>query len=168
MFTFIRCRIENPYNLPIVKDGRNIPSERFISVQSSSRKPRDKESNGNRGKERLTVYFLKGEPIDDDPEVVKEGEGNDHRPIVTETSRGIEDEGPIRGTRTKTFRPRLTRVTSATALLLLLLHRVPPRKDNQGKDDYAKSYQNDSSFFFLILTHRKRQEYVYFLDFENF
>lgn len=130
MFTFIRCRIENPYNLPIVKDGRNIPSERFISVQSSSRKPRDKESNGNRGKERLTVYFLKGEPIDDDPEVVKEGEGNDHRPIVTETSRGIEDEGPIRGTRTKTFRPRLTRVTSATALLLLLLHRVPPRKDN--------------------------------------
>lgn len=127
-----------------------------------------KNQTGIAGKNKLTVYFLKGEPIDDDPEVVKEGEGNDHRPIVTETSRGIEDEGPIRGTRTKTFRPRLTRVTSATALLLLLLHRVPPRKDNQGKDDYAKSYQNDSSFFFLILTHRKRQEYVYFLDFENF
>lgn len=100
-----------------------------LCIRSSNRKNR-KESNGNRGKEGLTVYFLKGEPIDDDPEVVKEGEGDDHRPIVTETSRGIEDEGPIRGTRTKTFRPRLTRVTSATALLLLLLHRVPPREDN--------------------------------------
>lgn len=127
-FTFIRYRIGNPYNLPIVTIDEI--SLFLATIHLPPIIESKTETNGNRGKERLTVYFLKGEPIDDDPEVVKEGEGNDHRPIVTETSRGIEDEGPIRGTRTKTFRPRLTRVTSATALLLLLLHRVPPREDN--------------------------------------
>lgn len=128
MFTFIRRRIENPYNLPtiVTMDEISLATIHLCPIIESKESERIKWES----RERLTVYFLKGEPIDDDPEVVKEGEGDDHRPIVTETSRGIEDEGPIRGTRTKTFRPRLTRVTSATALLLLLLHRVPPREDN--------------------------------------
>lgn len=73
----------------------------------------------------LTVYLLEGDPVDDDPEVVEKGKGDHHRPVITETSRGIEDEGPIRGTRTKTLCSCLSRVASITALLLLLLRRIP-------------------------------------------
>ncbi|KYN36909.1 hypothetical protein ALC56_08700 [Trachymyrmex septentrionalis] len=74
----------------------------------------------------LTVDLLEGKPIDDHPEVVKKGKRNHHRPIVTETSRRIEDEGPIWRTRAKTPRSRLSGIASTTALLLLLLRRVPP------------------------------------------
>lgn len=75
---------------------------------------------------KLTVDLLEGKPIDDHPEVVKKGKRNHHRPIITETSRRIEDEGPIWRTRAKTPRSRLPGIASTTALLLLLLRRVPP------------------------------------------
>lgn len=44
----------------------------------------------------LTVYLLEGEPVDDDPEVVEEGEGDDHGPVVAEPAGGVEHEGPVR------------------------------------------------------------------------
>lgn len=75
---------------------------------------------------KLTVDLLEGKPIDDHPEVVKKGKGNHHRPIVTETSRRIEDEGPVRRARAETPRSWLSGISPTTALLLLLLRRVPP------------------------------------------
>lgn len=48
---------------------------------------------------RLTVYFLEGKAVNDDPEIVEEGDGDDHRPIVAETSRRVEDERKRAGRR---------------------------------------------------------------------
>lgn len=45
----------------------------------------------------LTVDFLEGEPVDDHPEVVKKGKGDDHGPVVAETTSWVEDEGPVLG-----------------------------------------------------------------------
>lgn len=74
----------------------------------------------------LTVDLLEGEPVDDDPEVVEKGEGDDHGPVVAEPARGVEDERPVGRTGTEAPRARLARVAAATALLLLLLGRVAP------------------------------------------
>lgn len=79
---------------------------------------------------------MEGEPVDDDPEVVEKGERDHHRPIVTQTSRGIEDEGPIRGALCSLC-SWLPGVASAAALLLLLLHRVPPAA--QRHNDLSKA-----------------------------
>lgn len=89
---------------------------------------------GSQEEKGLTVYLLEGEPVDDDPEVVEKGKGDHHRPVITETSRGIEDEGPIRSTRTKTLCSRLSRIASATTLLLLLLDRVSPAEKQRYND----------------------------------
>lgn len=42
-----------------------------------------------------TINLLKGEPVDYDPEVVEEGEGDHHGPVVTEAARRVEHEGPV-------------------------------------------------------------------------
>lgn len=44
----------------------------------------------------ITINFLKGEPVDDDPQVVEEGERDYHGPVVAETASRIEHEGPVR------------------------------------------------------------------------
>ena len=44
----------------------------------------------------LTINFLEGGPVDDDPEIVQEGEGHHHGPVVTEAAGGIEHKGPVR------------------------------------------------------------------------
>lgn len=46
----------------------------------------------------LTVNFLKGEPVDDDPKIVEEGERHNHGPIVTKPTSRVEYERPIRST----------------------------------------------------------------------
>lgn len=38
---------------------------------------------------------MKREPIDDDPEVVKEGQRHDHGPVVAETAGRVKHEGPM-------------------------------------------------------------------------
>lgn len=44
---------------------------------------------------RLTINFLKSEPIHYDPEVVEEGKRDDHGPVVTQPARGVEHERPV-------------------------------------------------------------------------
>lgn len=45
----------------------------------------------------LTINLLKGESVDDDPEVVEEGERDYHGPVVAEAARWVEYEGPVLG-----------------------------------------------------------------------
>lgn len=80
--------------------------------------------------ELRTVDLLEGEPVDDDPEVVEEGEADDHGPVVAQPSRGIENERPVWGPgAAETPGAHHARVTAASPLLLLLLQRVPPGID---------------------------------------
>lgn len=57
---------------------------------------------------RVQVDLLKGKPIDDDPEIVEEGHGHDHGPVVAEAAGRIEHERPL-GVRTQPRRGRATR-----------------------------------------------------------
>jgi hypothetical protein len=45
--------------------------------------------------QRLPGDLREAEPEDDDPEVVEEGQGNDHRPVVAQPPGGVEDERPV-------------------------------------------------------------------------
>lgn len=44
----------------------------------------------------LTVNLLESEPVDYDPEIVEEGEGNHHGPVVAQAASWVKHEGPVR------------------------------------------------------------------------
>ena len=92
--------------------------------------------------EKLTVDLLEGEPVDDDPEVVEEGQRDYHRPIVAESSRRIEDEGPVGRAGLEAPRARLARVAPAAPLLLLLRGRVAPVSKVEALFVFAFYYDN--------------------------
>lgn len=54
----------------------------------------------------LTVYLLEREPVDYDPEVVEESEGDHHGPVVAQAPGGVEHEGPVRAGAQPTARVR--------------------------------------------------------------
>lgn len=89
-----------------------------------------------KGQAEPTIYLLKGKSINDDPEVVKKGERDDHRPVIAQPSRRIKNERPVGRSRFESPGSRVARVSSATSLLLLLLCRVSSKKSQKNNTNF--------------------------------
>lgn len=56
---------------------------------------------------KLTVNLLEGESVYYHPEIVQEGKGDDHGPVVTQTPRWIKYKRPVRSTGSKSLVVRI-------------------------------------------------------------